>query len=213
MHYDGHAGRTQLPHSARSAEPIEPSRGRLMRTTRYESEAAGGVKEGAGEPAQLQAGQFGRREPGELAELAITGCRGTVDDPGFIDSGDVGGVVAVGVADLVIGPAGRVRQAHQHDVGADLFAGFPDRRRGRRFAPLSTAPPRTPHPSSWPAWRTSSTRPASSTGRTDTDGTSSSSWPMTARSLAICAAIPTWVTLRSGRQTQTRARGPHHSPS
>jgi hypothetical protein len=92
------------------------------------------VKERAGEPAQLQAGQFSRREPGELAELAVTGCRGPCDDPGFIDGGDVGGAIAVGVADLVIGPAEHVHQADQPDVGADLFAGLPDRRRGGRLA-------------------------------------------------------------------------------
>ena len=62
-------------------------------------------------------------------------------------------------------------------------------------SPRSTAPPRTPHPSWWPACRTSSTRPSSSTGRTDTDGSSSSSWPTAARSLAMCAAIPTCATL------------------
>ena len=110
---------------------------------RYESEAAGGVKESAGEPAQLQAGQFSGCEPGELAELAIAGCRGTADDPGFIEGGDVGGAVAAGVADLAIG--------------------------------------------------------------TDTDGTSSSSCPTTARSLAMCAAIPTWVTLRSGAPDPDRS--------
>ena len=78
-----------MPHIACSAELIEPT-GSPTRTGRYESEAAGGVKEGAREPAQLQAGQLSRREPGELAELAITGCRGTSDDPGFIEGGDVG---------------------------------------------------------------------------------------------------------------------------
>jgi hypothetical protein len=41
------------------------------------------VKEGAGEPAQLQAGQLCGREPRKVAELAVTGCRGAVDDPGF----------------------------------------------------------------------------------------------------------------------------------
>jgi len=58
------------------------------------------VQEGAGEPAQLQAWQLSRREPGEIAELAV------------------------GVADLVIGPAEHVHQAHQPDVRADLFAGL-----------------------------------------------------------------------------------------
>jgi hypothetical protein len=50
-----HRERPHLPHSARSVEIIEPSAGSRA-GTRYESEAAGGVKEGAREPAQLQAG-------------------------------------------------------------------------------------------------------------------------------------------------------------
>ena len=111
---------------------------------RYESEAAGGVKEGAREPAQLQAGQLSGREPGEFAELAITGCPGICDDPGFIHSGDIGGPVVVGVADLEIGPAEHVHQADQLDIGADLFAGLPDRGRGGRLAHVHGAAEDTP---------------------------------------------------------------------
>ena len=48
--------------------------------------------------------QFSQFESGRLTELAITGCWGTADDPGFIDSGDEAGVAALGVADLVLGP-------------------------------------------------------------------------------------------------------------
>src|SRR5260370_32024237 len=130
----GDVARRGAAGDAPQAEVIEPPTGSPTGTARYESEAAGSVKEGAGEPAQLQAGQLSQREPGELAELAITGCRGTSDYVGFIDSGDVGGAVAVGVADLVIGPAEHVHQADQLDVGADLFAGLPDRCRGGRLA-------------------------------------------------------------------------------
>ena len=43
-----------MPHSARSVEIIEPPAG-CPTGMRYESEAAGGVREGAREPAQLQA--------------------------------------------------------------------------------------------------------------------------------------------------------------
>ena len=71
------------------------------------SKAACGLEEGAGEPAQLQAGQFCVGEPGKFAELAIAGSRGAVDEPGFVNRGDVGGAVAVGVADLVVGPPRR----------------------------------------------------------------------------------------------------------
>ena len=102
------------------------------------------MKESAREPAQLQAGQLSRREPGELTELAITGCRGTSDNPGFIDSGDVGGAVAVRVGDLVIGPAEHIHQADQLNVGADLFAGLPDRCRGGRLAHVHGAAEDTP---------------------------------------------------------------------
>jgi len=49
---------------------------------------------------------------------------------GLVDSDDVCGAVAAGAADLVAGPAGHVRQADRPDVGADLFAGLPDRCRG-----------------------------------------------------------------------------------
>jgi len=71
-------GHTLMPHSARSAELTEPPVGsRPTGTGRNESEAAGGVKEGAGEPAQLQGGKFSGCEPGELAELAIADRRGT----------------------------------------------------------------------------------------------------------------------------------------
>jgi hypothetical protein len=69
--------RTLLPHSARSVELIEPLR-QLCGYGRYESEAAGGVQEGAEEPARLQAGLLSRREPGELAELAVTGVPGNL---------------------------------------------------------------------------------------------------------------------------------------
>ena len=67
------------------------------------------------------------------------------DDPGFVDSGDVGGAVAVGVADLEIGPAEHVHQADQLDVGADLFAGVPDR--GPRRATRPRPRRRPGHPS------------------------------------------------------------------
>jgi hypothetical protein len=49
---------------------------------------------------------------------------------GLVDSDDVCGAVAAGAADLVAGPAGHVRQADRPGVGADLFAGLPDRCRG-----------------------------------------------------------------------------------
>jgi hypothetical protein len=68
---------TLLPHSARSVELIEPLR-QPCGYGRYESEAAGGVQEGAEEPARLQAGLLSRREPGELAELAVTGVPGNL---------------------------------------------------------------------------------------------------------------------------------------
>ncbi len=90
------------------------------------------------------AGQLCWREPGEFAELAITGCGGAVDDPGFINGGDVGGAVAVGVADLVIRAAEHVHQADQLDVGADLFAGLPDRGRSGRLAHVRGDPEDTP---------------------------------------------------------------------
>jgi hypothetical protein len=83
-------------------------------------------------------------EPGELAELAIAGCRGTADDPGFADSADVDGAVAAGVADLVAGAAGHVCQADQADVGASLFAGLPGRCRGGRIADVHGAARDTP---------------------------------------------------------------------
>ena len=60
------------------------------------------MKEGAGEPAQLQAGQFCGREPGELAQLAISCCRGSRDDPGRQDVrlrlAPTGGALCVSVA-------------------------------------------------------------------------------------------------------------------
>ena len=72
------------------------------------SKAACGLEEDAGEPAQLQAGQFSVGEPGKFAELAIAGSGGAVDDPGFVNRGDVGGAVAVGLADLVVRAAEHV---------------------------------------------------------------------------------------------------------
>jgi hypothetical protein len=71
MRYRRYRERPLLPHSARSVELIEPLR-QLCGYGRYESEAAGGVQEGAEEPARLQAGLLSRCEPGELAELALT---------------------------------------------------------------------------------------------------------------------------------------------
>jgi len=96
------------------------------------SQAAGGVQQGAGEPAQRQAGQLSRGEPGELAELAVTRCRGTADDPGFIDPGDIGGAVAVRVADLVVRAAEHVGQAHQLDE-ADVLCPVTEKPHGRRI--------------------------------------------------------------------------------
>jgi hypothetical protein len=64
------------------------------------SEAAGGVQHGAGEPAELERGKFLRGEPGDLAELAIAGCRGARDDPGLVDGGHIGDTVAARVGDL-----------------------------------------------------------------------------------------------------------------
>ena len=181
----------QLPHSARSVELIEPLR-QLCGYGRYESEAAGGVQEGAEEPARLQAGLLSRREQASSLSSPSPGCWGTCDDPGLVYSDDVCGAVAAGAADLVAGPAGQVRQADRPDVGADLFAGLPDPA-AAGGSPASTAPPGTSRPSSWPAWRAGSTRPAPPPGRTGTGGTGSSSCPATARSLAACAAIPAWV--------------------
>jgi kynurenine formamidase len=82
-------------------------------------------------------------------------------------------------------------------LGTDQRTSVPISSRASRTAasaedsPTSTAPPRMPHPSSCPVCRASSTRPASSAGSTDTAGRRSSSCPTTARSLAMCAAIPT----------------------
>jgi hypothetical protein len=84
------------------------------------------------------------REPGELAELAIAGCRGALDDPGLINGGDVGGTVAVRVADLILRAAEHVQQAHQLNAGPDLLAGLPDRRRGGRLAHVNGATEDTP---------------------------------------------------------------------
>src|SRR5437763_741125 len=69
-----------MPHSARSTQLIEPVAGSLAGTARCGSQSTDGVQQGAGEPAQLQAGQLSRGEPGNLAELAVTGAGGTADD-------------------------------------------------------------------------------------------------------------------------------------
>jgi hypothetical protein len=87
-------------------------------------------------------GSCPRGEPGELAEPAVTRCRGTADDPGFTDPGDIGGAVAVRVADLVVRAAEHVGQAHQLDEAMFCVRsparpgarpGFP---LGRRDSPL-----------------------------------------------------------------------------
>jgi len=64
-----------------------------------------------------------------------------------------------------------------------------------------------------PACRTRSTRPASSTGSTDTGGSSSSSCPTAARSRATCADIPTRATVPAMWCCRTPAtrRGPTRS--
>lgn len=46
------------------------------------------MEQGPGEPAERERGQFPWREPGEFAELAVTGCRGAGDDPGLVNGGD-----------------------------------------------------------------------------------------------------------------------------
>jgi hypothetical protein len=164
---------------------------------RYKSQASGGAKEGAREPAQLQTGQLSRREPGELAELAITRCRGTCDDPGFIDRGDVGRAVAVGVADLVIGAAEHVDQADQMDVGADLLAGLPDRCRGGRLAHVHGAAEDAPPVVM--AGVADQQHPACPVDGQDRHRRQEQQlMPDDGSQPGICAAIPTWVTLRPG---------------
>ena len=114
------------------------------------SQAARGTEQGAGEPAQSQPGQVPGPEPAQLAELAITDNRGAPGDAGLINTGDIRDTVAVRVTDLVVRPAEYVQQAHQLNIDADLLAGLPDAA-AAGDSPTSTAPPRTPHPSSWPA--------------------------------------------------------------
>src|ERR1700732_2728741 len=101
------------------------------------SQTARGTEQGAGEPAQPQPGQLPGPEPGQLAELAITDNRGTPGDAGLINSGDIRDAVPVRVTDLVVRTAEHLQQAHQPDINADLLAGLPDRRGGRRLARLN----------------------------------------------------------------------------
>src|SRR5262249_40366455 len=61
-------------------------------------EMARGVEQGAGEPAQAQSRQFLSGEPGDVAEFAVAGRGGTIDDPRFVDGGDIGDAVSVRVA-------------------------------------------------------------------------------------------------------------------
>src|SRR5215471_6622211 len=69
-----------------------------------------------------------------------------------------------------------------------------------------------PHRSSWPTWRTSSTRPSPSTGSTDTDGSSNSSCPTTDRNLAMCAAMLTYATLGELIANKSRGRPAYRWP-
>jgi hypothetical protein len=133
---------------------------------------------------------------------------------GLVDSDDVRGAVAAGAAYLVAGPAGQVRQADRPDVGADLFAGLPDRCRGGWLACVHGAAGDIPAVVV-AGMAAGSTRPAPPPGRTGTGGTGSSSCPATARSLAACAAVPAWVRPGGpggGPAARATARWPHHWP-
>jgi hypothetical protein len=119
--------------SGRSAGPVGDACGARAGAARYEAEAAGGAKEGAGEPAQLQAGQLSGVNQAASLSSPSPGARGTADDPGFAGRGEARGRRRV--ADLVTGAAGHACQAAQAGIGANLFRGPPGprpRRAARR---------------------------------------------------------------------------------
>ena len=65
-------------------------------------------------------------KPGDVAQLVVADRRGTIDDRGLVDRGDVGDPVSVRVADLVVRAAEDVQQPDQPDLDADLLTGLPD---------------------------------------------------------------------------------------
>jgi len=89
-----------MPQSGRSVELIEPFCGESVGERRAMNHRWPVACRRARENRLSCSRAFSQFEPGRLTELATTGCWETADDPG-----DVAGAVALGVADLVLGPA------------------------------------------------------------------------------------------------------------
>ena len=102
-------------------------------------------------------------------------------------------------------PPRYVHQAGRAGRRRHLFAGLPDRCRGGRIAHVHGAAEDAP--AIVMAGMADEHDPACPVdGQDRPEGNSSSSCPITAPSLAMCAAIPTWVTLRSGGGNPRRER-------
>ena len=162
----------------------------VRRAARPGSEVPGRREQSAGEAAWLQPGKLFGGEPGDVGELIVADGRGTIDDRGLVHRGDVGGTVPVRVADLIVRPPSTSSRRTSR-TSTPISSRVSRTAASAGDSPTSTAPPSTPHPSLWPACRTSSSRPAWSTGSTETDGSRSRSCPTAARSRAMCAGMLT----------------------
>ena len=105
---------------------------------------AGREQQGPGEPAEQQLRQFGRREPGHLADLAVIDRRSPGHDRRFVHGGDVGGPVAVRVLDLEVRATDDIEQPEQPNFDADLLVGFAHGRLGRGLTDLDGTPDDAP---------------------------------------------------------------------
>ena len=87
-----------------------------------------GLQEGSRQAAQRKLAEFAGTEPCYVAEFLLSSCRNAADDLGFIDGGDIGGPVAVGIGNFVIGTTEYVKQPFQPHFGSDLLACLADGR-------------------------------------------------------------------------------------
>jgi len=105
-----------------------------------------GFEQGLRQAALGEMAELAGTEPRHITEFVVSGGGNAADDLGLIDGGDVGGPVAIGISDLIVGPPSTLSNLVSR-------TSVPISSRASRTAvsagdsPISTAPPRTAQPS------------------------------------------------------------------
>lgn len=111
-----------------AANPSFNSRAPGREAERARADAPDGGEESTGEPVQGQAGELCGAEPGHITEFTVSNRRDATDDFSFVDRGDMGGAVTVGLGDLVVAAAEHIGEPQ---ISAVLIGGGGEARAGQ----------------------------------------------------------------------------------